>query len=314
MSEPRVQRAGTACEAKTTPCPTCEEETSNVKSKADHRNNIREGLVSDISAASSPRLDPVTRGFFEPRLGANFSHVRVHTDAHAAASTQAFSAQAYAVGRGAVFGVGQYAPGSDERRRVPAHNLTHVVQQAGGQRLRLQRQLGSAPAAQAVIRLGASGPMVAELQRRLNQAGADPVLEVDGVFGEHTQAAVMVFQQSHGLVADGIVGPLTWAALGGIPTNRSESFGTVTTGGEFEQATEMDGAFQETVGPGVEKFVVDPKECFEQKDACYDCCEKLHPWWDPREWSARKSCKEDCCDWAFDECMRSGNFPCICKS
>ena len=301
MSEPRVQRACAACEASTTSCPTCEEESSRMKRKAEHRNNIREGWVSDISVASSRRRDPATHGFFEPRLGADFSHVRMHTDALAAESKRAF-------------GVGQYGPGSDEGRRVPAHNLTHAVQQADGQQLRLQRQLGSAPAAQTVIRLGATGPMVAELQRRLNQAGADPVLEVDGVFGEHTRAAVMVFQQTHGLGADGIVGPLTWAALGGIPTNRSESFGTVTTGGEFEQATEMDGAFQETVGPGVEKFVVDPKQCFEQKDACYDCCEKLHPWWDPREWSARKSCKEDCCDSAFDECMRSGNFPCICKS
>ena len=156
--------------------------------------------------------------------------------------------------------------------------------------------------------------MVAGLQRRLNQAGADRVLEVDGVFGKHTRGAVMVFQQTHGLGADGIVGPLTWAALGGTPTGRSESFGTVTTGGEFEQATEMEGAFQETVGPGAEKFAVDPKECSERKDACYDCCAKLHPWWDPREWIARMNCRKDCCDWAFDECMRSGNFPCACKS
>jgi hypothetical protein len=199
---------------------------------------------------------------------------------------------------------------------------------------RLQRQLGSAPVAQTVIRSGASGPMVAELQRRLNQAGADPVLEVDGVFGGHTRGAVIVFQQRHGLVADGIVGPQTWTALGGSPTNRSEtsgsvttggesfgsvttggkSFGSGTTGGEFEEARGTDSAFQETVGPGVESFAVDPKECFEQNDACHACCEKLHPWWDPREWSARKSCKTDCCDWAFRECMSSGNFPCVCKS
>jgi hypothetical protein len=166
--------------------------------------------------------------------------------------------------------------------------------------------------------------MVAELQRRLNQAGADPVLEVDGVFGEHTRGAVIVVQQRHGLVADGIVGPRTWAALGGSPTNRSEtsgivtaggeSFGSVTTGGEFEEARGTDSAFQETVGAEVETFAVDPKECFERNAACHACCEKLHPWWDPREWSARKSCKTDCCDWAFRECMSSGNFPCVCKS
>ena len=218
------------------------------------------------------------------------------------------------------------------QRSVGNQAVGRVIQATG--RWRLQRQLGSAPAAQTVLRLGASGPMVAELQRRLNQAGAKPALEVDGVFGGQTRGAVMVFQQRQGLVADGIVGPQTWGALGGSPPNRSEtsgsvttggeSFGTVTTGeeslgsptpgGEFEEARGPDRGFQETVGPGVETFAVDPKVCFEQNDACHACCEKLHPWWKPWEWSARESCKTDCCDSAFRECMTSGNFNCLCKS
>jgi peptidoglycan hydrolase-like protein with peptidoglycan-binding domain len=36
---------------------------------------------------------------------------------------------------------------------------------------------------------------------------------VDGVYGPQTEVAVRGFQTSSGLVADGIVGPLTWAAL-----------------------------------------------------------------------------------------------------
>jgi hypothetical protein len=64
----------------------------------------------------------------------------------------------------------------------------------------------------------------------------------------------------------------------------------------------------------VETFAVDSKVCFEQNDACHACCEKLHPWGKPWEWSARESCKTDCCDSAFRECMVSGNFPCLCKS
>ncbi|MBX9245268.1 peptidoglycan-binding protein [Actinotalea ferrariae] len=64
------------------------------------------------------------------------------------------------------------------------------------------------PAAQVArgIRQGARGTSVAVIQRVV---GAD----VDGRFGPRTKAAVRSWQAAHGLVADGIVGPLTWAAM-----------------------------------------------------------------------------------------------------
>jgi peptidoglycan hydrolase-like protein with peptidoglycan-binding domain len=40
-----------------------------------------------------------------------------------------------------------------------------------------------------------------------------PVAERDGIYGPRTEAAVKYFQRANGLVADGIVGQKTWAAL-----------------------------------------------------------------------------------------------------
>ena len=63
------------------------------------------------------------------------------------------------------------------------------------------------------LRRGSQGDEVAELQALLNaKQGYD--LEIDGNFGKATEAAVRDFQAKHGLTADGIVGPKTWAALG----------------------------------------------------------------------------------------------------
>jgi putative chitinase len=63
-----------------------------------------------------------------------------------------------------------------------------------------------------LLKRGSSGPDVLTLQSTLKQLGFDPN-GVDGVFGPGCQAAVIAFQQSKGLMPDGVVGPNTMAAL-----------------------------------------------------------------------------------------------------
>lgn len=60
-----------------------------------------------------------------------------------------------------------------------------------------------------VIRLGARGPLVVNLQNMLKLERTTG----NGLFGPRTDAAVKLYQKSRGLVADGVVGAATWTAL-----------------------------------------------------------------------------------------------------
>ncbi len=63
----------------------------------------------------------------------------------------------------------------------------------------------------ALLRLGAAGDAVADLQRLLDGAGFP--CACDGQFGPNTEAAVRAFQAACGLTTDALVGPATWRAL-----------------------------------------------------------------------------------------------------
>jgi hypothetical protein len=134
--------------------------TSASTSDSKHRDSARH----ESSSSSSPKhksipsggqpLDAHTRTFMESRFNHNFSQVRVHTGAEAAASARGYNSTAFTLGHDVVFGAGQYRPHSSTGLKLLAHELTHVVQQNGG---------------------GASSPMV---QRQ--NGGPLPVVVVSG--------------------------------------------------------------------------------------------------------------------------------------
>ncbi len=68
-----------------------------------------------------------------------------------------------------------------------------------------------------LIKKGKKGEEVRLIQEWLNEIHKKyqfiPEVSVDGVFGEKTKEAIMIFQRWQGLVSDGIVGPLTWDKL-----------------------------------------------------------------------------------------------------
>lgn len=74
-------------------------------------------------------LSPETRQYMEPRFGHDFSKVRVHNTARAAATAQSINARAFTFGNNIVFGASHYTPATTEGQRLLAHELTHVIQQ-----------------------------------------------------------------------------------------------------------------------------------------------------------------------------------------
>jgi len=128
---PLIQRMCTECE---------DEEKKQVQAK---RAPSQEAAWANAQREASPVLDVVGKGGGQPLtsqvradmevgLGADFSDVRIHTDAKAARSAAAVSAQAYTVGSEVVFGYGSFAPDDPGGRRTLAHELTHVLQQRSG--------------------------------------------------------------------------------------------------------------------------------------------------------------------------------------
>jgi len=87
-------------------------------------------LVNDVVKSPGQPLDHSTRSFMEARLGHDFSNVRVHADDRAAESSRQVNADAYTVGQHIAFASPSFNPHTDEGRKLLAHELTHVMQQA----------------------------------------------------------------------------------------------------------------------------------------------------------------------------------------
>jgi hypothetical protein len=85
-----------------------------------------ESQLNSSQGGGSPLPDEV-RTFMEPRFGADFSQVRVHTGSEAVQMNRELNAQAFTHGQDIYYGAGK-APARDN---LTAHELTHVVQQAG---------------------------------------------------------------------------------------------------------------------------------------------------------------------------------------
>jgi len=97
-----------------------------------------------------------------------------------------------------------------------------------------------------ILKIGSRGQEVEDLQEFLE-------IQVDGNFGPATEAAVKRYQVKAGLVADGIVGPITWDVMGLASTDSSEKVYTTKNGLVINKHYLPEGEYK--VGPVNKEYV-----------------------------------------------------------
>lgn len=143
-----------------------------------------ESAIRSLTGGGRP-LSQLERSFFEPRFGTDFSDVRIHSGNHAGELAQTVQAKAFTLGRDIYFGRGQYNTGEAQSGRLLAHELTHVVQQAGANKS-LQRQH--------VPDTGFRYTPPASVTRSVVEIQGIVGTTPDGVYGENTRIAVEKYQ------------------------------------------------------------------------------------------------------------------------
>lgn len=209
-----------------------------VRTPSISRSSLTVGPANDPLEHEADKLAdevPRTPASSHPEPPADFSGVRVHTDARAADSSRAVNAKAYTVGQHIVFDHGRYAPHTSSGQRLLAHELAHTVQQSKDTTpatARLQRTIGdgndlTSPRFSLMVDLeavfddertltvGDTGRGVQAVQQALYDLGF-PLRRfgADGVFRRDTTRALRRFQRANPpLAVTGDIDKATMEAL-----------------------------------------------------------------------------------------------------
>ncbi|WP_202799217.1 MULTISPECIES: DUF4157 domain-containing protein [Moorena] len=98
-----------------------------------------EGSIKEARGRGKPLSDKIRKPL-EQAMGADFSGVRVHTDAQSDQLNQSIQAKAFTTGQDVFFRQGAYQPKSRGGQELIAHELTHVVQQTSSSGVRQRKE------------------------------------------------------------------------------------------------------------------------------------------------------------------------------
>ncbi len=110
------------------------EEEKLQRKEGDGTSTVDAGTQSAVrsGATGGEPLSSGTRSFMEPRFGADFGGVRVHSDEQSARLGGQLAARAFTYQNHVFFARDQYQPETGAGRRLLAHELSHTVQQGHG--------------------------------------------------------------------------------------------------------------------------------------------------------------------------------------
>ena len=115
-----------------------EEETLQTKSETSQVPTVTPSIhdgISRLRQSVGSTLPASTRAFMEPRFGHDFTNVKIHTGSQAADLSRSVNARAFTVGHDIFFNQGEYQPTTVSGMRLLVHELTHVVQQNGADKV-----------------------------------------------------------------------------------------------------------------------------------------------------------------------------------
>jgi hypothetical protein len=151
---------------------------------------------------SGTPLPDATRNEFESKFGSSFEGVRIHANAESNQLNRSIQAKAFTHGNDIHFASGQYNPTSSDGKRLLAHELTHTIQQTGGQSL--QRTPGD-------LALGSNLSLSStpSIQRKLNFEATElggklsKTAKFKGFFGKTSTYAKIQMELANYAKADG---------------------------------------------------------------------------------------------------------------
>lgn len=103
-----------------------------IQTKSDSPVSVSDSVSRKIKSTSgngSP-IEGGTKSFMENRFGANFSHVKIHSNDESAQLSAALNARAFTVNNDVYFNSGKYQPQINTGKHLLAHELTHTIQQS----------------------------------------------------------------------------------------------------------------------------------------------------------------------------------------